>query len=104
MKKLFFALILIAIGIVSWKTFQPKIVPYYKQLTKERVGLEQNLQPTDQTNAHFVGSAKCQECHKENFKSWSHSLHSKMIQDIRKNPNVICQKMRTLTKAMPFIQ
>ena len=36
-----------------------------------------------------MGSAKCVECHKDNFDLWSHSRHPKMIQDIKKDPSVV---------------
>ncbi len=66
-----------------------KLLPFYTQLTQERVGTEVNLQPLEQKESHFVGSSKCLECHEENHKSWSHSNHPKMIQDPVKNPQIV---------------
>ena len=66
-----------------------KILPYLDQLTREHVGVEADLQAPEQKNAYFVGSAKCQECHKENYDAWSHSRHPKMIQDVKKDPSAI---------------
>ena len=43
----------------------PKITPYYTQLTKTHVGLNLDLQPKAQKEAHVVGSQKCKECHEE---------------------------------------
>ena len=62
-----------------------KILPYWKQLTQPRVVVAADLQSTQQKDAYFVGSAKCQECHKEKFDAWSHSRYPKMIQDPKKS-------------------
>ena len=89
MKRLIILLILLAIvSGIAW-FFKPKITPYYAQLTKPHVGLAANLQPPSQKDATYVGSQKCRECHKEQYHDWKHSMHSKMIQDIRKDPNVV---------------
>ncbi len=80
----------------------PKISPYYTQLTKTRVGLNMDLQPTSQKEAHFVGSKKCQKCHKEEHHHWSHSLHSKMIQDIKANPNAVTADFTRLPEDADF--
>ena len=66
-----------------------KFLPFYTQLTQNRVGTEVNLQPKEQQNASFVGSSRCVKCHHSNYKHWSHSAHSKMIQDPIKNPSVV---------------
>ena len=90
MKKIFLGfiiLVLILLGII-WMNL-PKITPYYTQLTKTRVGLNLDLQPKEQKDAHFVGSQKCKECHEEQAHDWKTSLHSKMIQDIKKDPSVV---------------
>jgi len=91
MKKiaLFLLTILLLVGVYVAYEKAAKFLPFYEQLSQERVGTEQNLQPIDQKEAHFVGSQKCEECHKENFEHWSHSQHPKMIQDIKKNPSVV---------------
>ncbi|HHO65251.1 MAG TPA: hypothetical protein ENJ71_01885, partial [Epsilonproteobacteria bacterium] len=85
---LLLSLILILMATIVWFNL-PKLTPYYTQLTKPRVGLSLDLQPEEQKTATFVGSKKCQECHKENYHNWKNSMHSKMIQDIRKDPSVV---------------
>ena len=89
-KLLFFILFILLIGASYFAyTQSSKLLPFYNQLTKQRVGTEVNLQSQDQKESHFVGSSKCLECHEENHKSWSHSNHSKMIQDPVKNPSIV---------------
>jgi hypothetical protein len=79
-----------------------KFLPFYSQLTQNRVGTEQNLQPKDQKDATFVGSSTCIECHKENYNSWSHSAHPKMIQDPVKNPSVVVADFSKLPENANF--
>jgi nitrate/TMAO reductase-like tetraheme cytochrome c subunit len=90
MKKTLFwsGLILLLLGAFLWQN-RPKIIAYYDQLTKPRLAKTADVQPRSQKKAHFVGSAKCRECHKDQYRHWKHSMHSKMIQDIRKNPDVV---------------
>ena len=66
-----------------------KVLPFYEQLTQNRVGTEVDLRNDEQKKAHFVGAKKCAECHEENHKSWSHSRHPKMIQDPNADPSVV---------------
>jgi len=88
--KKYFLLILILLGVAFFAyTKEGKLLPYYEQLTKPYVGVEKDLQDKSQKKAHFVGSQKCQKCHKENYHEWSHSGHPKMIQDVTKNPKAI---------------
>jgi len=87
MKKIIL-LLLILLAFLGW-FFQPKILPYYAQLTQERVGLNVDLQPQAQKTAKFLGSSKCQACHKEEHDLWRDSLHSKMIQNLQKYPSVV---------------
>ena len=101
MKKILILIALILIALLAW-VFQPKILPYYEQLTKERVGLNVDLQPKAQKEAKFVGSKKCQECHKEQYSAWNHSLHSKMIQDIKKDSSVVVADFSKLPKDADF--
>ena len=90
MRKVLLAILgLIVAGFIGWQLFKPKIAPYYAQLTRPHVGLAVDLQPKEQKGAHYVGSAKCRECHKEHYNDWIHSMHSKMIQDAKKDPGVI---------------
>jgi len=37
----------------------------------------------------YVGSETCERCHLEHFDSWKMTLHSRMLQDVQKNPNAI---------------
>ena len=90
MKNIIIAMLFAVLGmLLVWVIFEPKIAPYYVQLTKTRVGLSVDLQPNEQKNAHFVGSQRCKKCHEEHYRDWKHSMHSKMIQDIRKDPDVV---------------
>ena len=66
-----------------------KVLPFYEQLTQNRVGTQVDLRDNEQKKAHFVGAQKCAECHEENHKSWSHSRHPKMIQDLNTDPSVV---------------
>ncbi len=93
--------IIIILALVGWLN-RPKILPYYKQLTKEHVGVNVDLQPKEQKKATYVGSLKCKECHKEQYHDWIHSMHSKMIQDAKKNPNVIVADFSKLPKDADF--
>jgi len=103
MKKILFPLLLIlSLSLcIAW-FYLPKITPYYTQLTKPRVGLDKNLQPKAQKDAHFVGSNKCKECHEEEHHKWKNSLHSKMIQDIKKDPSAVTADFTKLPKDADF--
>jgi len=79
-----------------------KFLPFYEQLTQEHVGTEVSLQPQEQKKAHFVGAAKCLECHKENYDSWAHSRHPKMIQDLVKDPSVVVADFSKLPEDANF--
>ncbi len=87
MKKTIF-LIFTLLVILLW-LFQPKIFPFYLQLTKERIGLNVDLQAKAQKTAHFVGSDKCRKCHEEEHLAWKSSMHSKMIQNIQEDASVV---------------
>ena len=91
MKKILNYILLFALVVAGFIAYDKvaKILPFYEQLTQSRVGTEVDLQIAEQKKAHFVGSAKCQECHEENYDKWSHSQHPKMIQDIKKDPSVV---------------
>jgi len=102
MKRLIISIIALGvIALIGW-LFRPKITPYYSQLTKTRVGLSVDLQPKDQKDAHYVGSKKCKECHKDNYHAWKNSMHSKMIQDIKEDPNVVVADFSKLPKDADF--
>ncbi|WP_309497796.1 multiheme c-type cytochrome [Sulfurovum sp.] len=94
-------LLLTMIATIIWFNL-PKITPYYTQLTKPRVGLNLDLQPKTQKESHFVGSHTCKECHKENHHDWQNSLHSKMIQDIKENPDAVVADFTKLPEDADF--
>jgi len=91
MKRAIVYAVLIIVIIVGYYAYSivSKVFPFYIQLTKEHVGLAVNLQNNDQQKAHFVGESKCVECHGKIHDVWSHSRHSKMIQDISKDSLVV---------------
>jgi len=88
-KLIFFILIIAAVIGVAYSQNAFKIFPFYEQLTQSHVGTEVDLQDSAQKEATFVGAAKCQECHQDNHKAWSHSGHPRMIRDFRKDPTVV---------------
>ena len=75
---------------------------YLPQVTKERVGTYINLQPEAQKGAQYVGSITCAECHEDIYNKQSASMHTKMIQDVRKDPSVIVGDFATLPKDADF--
>ncbi len=68
----------------------------------ERVGTFSNLQPMAQRGAEYVGSSKCAECHQEIYDIQSASMHTKMIQDVKKDPSVIIGNFATLPDDADF--
>ena len=104
MKKIFVYMILIVGLVVGFTVYKnaEKIIPFYAQLTHDRVGTEVDLQNNDQKKAHFVGSSKCTKCHKENHDAWRHSGHPKMIQDFRKDPSAVVADFSKLPKDANF--
>ena len=85
---LFILAILIGVGIYVYAK-EGKLLSQYSQLSKERMRGSVDLQPEEQKDAHYVGSKKCGECHEKNYKLNQNSMHSKMIQDVRKDPSAI---------------
>ncbi len=79
-----------------------KLTPYYTQLTKPRVGLHLDQQPQAQKKSHYVGSQKCKECHDQKHHDWMSSLHSKMIQDIKANPDAVVADFTKLPSDADF--
>jgi len=94
-------ILLMVVATIIWFNL-PKITPYYTQLTKPRVGLNLDLQPKAQKESHYVGSDTCKKCHEENHHDWQNSLHSKMIQDIKVNPNAVVADFTKLPKDADF--
>jgi hypothetical protein len=79
-----------------------KLTPYYMQLTKPRVGLHLDQQPQAQKESHYVGSQECKKCHEKKHKDWMGSLHSKMIQDIKENPDAVIADFSKLPSDADF--
>jgi hypothetical protein len=104
MKKSLIILISIATIAVLYFTYEKasKLLPFYSQLTQEHIGTKADLQPLEQKEAHYVGAAKCLECHKEQHISWAHSRHPKMIQDLVKDPSVVVADFSKLPKDADF--
>ena len=104
MKRFLLYTILMAIVITGYLSYAnaKKILPFYKQLTQERIGTEVNLQSVEQGNAHYVGASKCVKCHEGKHKAWSHSGHPKMIRDWRKDPSVVVADFAKLPKDANF--
>lgn len=91
MKKIVAIVVLVIMSVGTYVAYEKlaKVLPFYEQLTKERVSTEMDLNPKEQDDAHFVGSQSCAKCHEGEHKAWSHSRHPRMIQDITKNPKVV---------------
>jgi hypothetical protein len=104
MKKALYSILLVLFLIGGGLVYEKVgyFIPYYKQLTKDRVSLNEDLQPHDQKGAYYVGSAKCKECHKDQFEKWSHSRHPKMIQDVKEHPEAIVADFATLPEDADF--
>ncbi len=104
MKKILALVVIVGLGGTGYYFYKKdgKILPYWKQLTQPHVGVEADLQSPQQKDAYFVGSAKCQECHKEKYDAWSHSRHPKMIQDVKKDPSAIVGDFSKLPKDANF--
>jgi len=105
MKKLLFIISLLIFSVGAYLLYDKtaKFIPYVGQLTQEHVGVEVDLQNADQKKAHFVGQAKCAECHKEQHTGWSHSRHPKMIQDIKRDPSVVVADFSKLPSDANFM-
>ncbi len=104
MKKTVISIVLLVliVGIYVAYDKAAKALPFYEQLTQVRVGNTVDLQSSDQKEAHFVGSSKCVECHKENHTAWHNSRHSKMIQDPRKDSSVVVADFSKLPQDANF--
>ena len=103
MKKILLVLALtLALFLAAYKSEAYKVLFHYNQLSKEYASLNEDQQPQSQKNSHYVGSDKCQKCHEDEHKHWQASQHSKMIQDVNKNPNVVVADFLKLPKDANF--
>jgi hypothetical protein len=75
---------------------------YYGQVTMERIPSSANVQPAAQTNATYVGSKTCAECHLDIYNVQHYSMHPKMIQDVKADPSVIVADFSTLPEGASF--
>jgi len=103
LKKILYIGIPIIAGIVFLLNSEyTKILPYYSQLSQDRVGTEIDLQNADMKDAKFVGSKKCEECHSDKHQDWSHSRHPKMVQKIDKDLKVVVADFSKLPEDANF--
>ena len=104
MKKILLLLLVAVLGGAAYFAYLKggKILPFYSQLSQERVGTEADLQIPAQKKAHFAGSQKCKKCHKDKYAAWSHSGHPKMIRDIQKDPNAVVADFTKLPSDADF--
>jgi len=75
---------------------------FYKQVTMERLRSDVDVQPLSQKEAGFVGSKSCAECHQDIYDVQHHSMHPKMIQDVKADPSVIIADFSTLPADASF--
>ena len=105
-KKILISLIFIVIIVIVFGTnyFLPikQLLIYLPQVTQERVGTFKNLQPEAQRGANYVGSSNCSDCHQDIYDKQSASMHTKMIQDVRKDPSVIIGDFTILPEDADF--
>ena len=66
-----------------------KVLPFYGQLTSDRLGTAASTQPSEQSGAGYVGSWNCRDCHETEYEAWRSSNHSRMIQSVQEHPEAI---------------
>lgn len=52
----------------------------------------------------YVGSEVCRECHLEHYDAWKRTLHSKMLQDVSKNEDVLVTEIDTEAMKKDFLK
>jgi predicted CXXCH cytochrome family protein len=52
--------------------------------------------------AHYVGSASCQDCHKEVYERWSKSLMANVVRDPREHPDAIIPDLSVPNPLLTF--
>ncbi len=96
-------LVLIVVGLIVFEKSPLKnMIKYYEQVTKERIPRSANVQPAAQTNAVYVGSKTCAECHRDVYNVQHNSMHPKMIQDVKADPSVVVADFSTLPEDASF--
>ncbi len=53
-------------------------------------------------NAHYVGSAACQDCHEEVYERWSKSLMANVVRDPREHPDAIIPDLSVPNPLLTF--
>jgi len=95
--------VLAGIGVRAfWSSPLKSAMEFYRQVTMERIPRSANVQPAAQTNATYVGSETCAKCHPEIYEAQHHSMHPKMIQDVKADPSVIVADFSTLPADASF--
>ncbi len=82
---------ILGLSIFGYSMYQKhgKIIPFIGQLSKDQIAENADIQPASQKHALYVGSENCKKCHEDEFKKWKDSYHSKMIQNVSKDPSAI---------------
>jgi hypothetical protein len=99
---LIFVLLIFAAYLLVYHSPLTQLLNFLPQVTKERIGSFNNLQPKSQKGASYVGSSNCAECHQEIYDIQVNSMHTKMIQDVKKDPSVIVADFPTLPEDADF--
>ncbi len=81
-----------------------KLLPFLRQISRDRARTAINLQPEAQKSADFVGSKTCVECHEEQYSAWRASNHAIMIQPAKESPEVIVGDFSTIPEDADFSQ
>jgi predicted CXXCH cytochrome family protein len=77
-----------------------QLVLYVRELPKLAVAPLAPSQTVDVSGAHYVGSANCQDCHREIYARWSQTRMANVVRDPRQHPDAI---VPDLTKADPLV-
>ncbi len=94
-------LILLGIGGIYF-TKANHYLEIFRQVTSERVGTFENLQPEAQLGAQYVGSVNCKSCHQEIYDKQEASMHTRMIQDVKLDPSVVVGDFASLPQGADF--
>ncbi|MBU1207794.1 MAG: hypothetical protein KKH04_12835 [Proteobacteria bacterium] len=53
-------------------------------------------------DAAYVGSMECKKCHERKYLEWTTTLHSRIMQDVKANPQVIIGYFKSPSKVRTF--
>ena len=91
-------------GMPAWNLAERQgwqLVLYVRQLPQLSVApLTLPPQTADVSAAHYVGSAACQDCHREIYDRWKQTRMANVVRDPRQHPDAI---VPDLTKADPLV-